>query len=105
MEIDRIKPNIILGEVEINGAHGASWFLAEDGYIIRILLELSCGVPLAYSSLLYKHHSYTALARKRHSAMPPNMVAKITSASISGTAALKSAPKTSNLLKPVFAQP
>ncbi len=34
METDRIKPNIILGEVEINGAHGASWFLAEDSYIL-----------------------------------------------------------------------
>ena len=37
--------------------------------------------------------------------MMPNTAAKPTKANISGTTALKSAPKTINLLKPVFAQP
>lgn len=37
--------------------------------------------------------------------MIPNTAAKPTRTNISGTTALKSAPKTINLLKPVFAQP
>ena len=38
-------------------------------------------------------------------AMMPNIAAKLMRANISGTAILKSAPKTINLLKPVVAQP
>lgn len=43
--------------------------------------------------------------RKRNTAMMPNTTAKPMRANISGTVALKSAPKTINLLKPVVAQP
>ena len=43
--------------------------------------------------------------RKRHMAMMPNNAAKPMRANISGITALKSAPKSINLLKPVVAQP